>query len=85
MTALRWISDVCRQRRREKRKNMSLETAAIEWVLARSAVLDRVTDVGARRYQSATRALIQEIGEFTAAREGIRLNTSPQSSAIRQK
>jgi hypothetical protein len=25
-----------------------------------------VTDVGARRYQSATRALIQEIGELTA-------------------
>jgi len=52
---------------------MNLETAAIEWALARSAVLRRVTDVGARRYQSATRAyqsatraLIQEIGELTA-------------------
>jgi hypothetical protein len=45
---------------------MTLETAAIEWALARSAVLRRVTDVGARRYQSATRALIQEIGELTA-------------------
>lgn len=47
-------------------KNMSLETAAIEWVLARSAVLERATDVGARRYQRATRALIQEIDELTA-------------------
>jgi hypothetical protein len=45
---------------------MTLETAAIEWALARSAVLRRVTDVGARRYQRATRALIQEIGELTA-------------------
>jgi hypothetical protein len=45
---------------------MTLETAAIAWALARSAVLRRVTDVGARRYQSATRALIQEIGELTA-------------------
>jgi len=45
---------------------MSLETAAIEWALARSAVLERATDVGARRYQSATRALIQKIDELTA-------------------
>jgi hypothetical protein len=45
---------------------MTLETAAIAWALARPAVLRRVTDVGARRYQSATRALIQEIGELTA-------------------
>jgi hypothetical protein len=45
---------------------MTLETAAIAWALARSAVLRRVTDVGARRYQSATRALIREIGELTA-------------------
>jgi hypothetical protein len=45
---------------------MTLETAAIAWALARSAVLRRVTDVGARRYQSATRPLIQEIGELTA-------------------
>jgi hypothetical protein len=47
-------------------KNMSLETAAIEWALARSAVLERATDVGARRYQSATRALIREIDELIA-------------------
>jgi hypothetical protein len=45
---------------------MSLETAAIEWALARFAVLARATDVGARRYQRATRALIQEIDELTA-------------------
>jgi hypothetical protein len=45
---------------------MSFETAAIGWALARSAVLERATDVGARRYQSATRALIQKIDEMTA-------------------